>query len=73
MNFPKKSSKRQKSIVQLYVIQFGGEKTVFVNIYSLLLVKSKPFIYTNPNFPQDLSFFKYGKKNKCSKYFSALF
>ena len=30
-----------------------GRKTVFVNICHLLLVWSKTFVYTNPNFPQD--------------------
>ena len=48
-------------------------KTVFVNIYPLLLVGSKKVVYTNPNFPQDLPLFKYGKKNKLAEYFSARF
>ena len=45
-------------------------KTVFVNIYPLLLVWSKAVV-TNPNFSQDLPLFKHGKKNKLSEYFSA--
>ena len=37
-------------------------KTIFVNIYPLLLVCSKTVFLTNPNFPQDLSLFKHCKK-----------
>ena len=37
-------------------------KRVYVNIYPLIRVFSKTVVLTNPNFPYDLSFFKYGKK-----------
>ena len=50
-----------------------GRKTVFVNICSLLMVRSKIFVKTNPNFPQDLSHFKHLKKNKLTGFFSAPF
>ena len=48
-------------------------KTVFVNIYPLLLILSKKLASTNPYFPQDLPLFKPGKKKKLSEYFSARF
>ena len=50
-----------------------GRKTVFVNIYPLLLVWSKTFVLTNPNLSQDFTLFKHGKKNKLFEYFSARF
>ena len=50
-----------------------GRKTVFVNIYPLLMVWSITFVLTNPNFTQDFTLFKHGKNNKLSEYFSARF
>ena len=73
MNFPKNSSKQQKSIVYQYVAQFGGGGEVFVYISPFYWFDQKQLFKQIHFFPQDLPLFKLVKKNKLSEYICAIF
>ena len=51
---PKKLQKKKKALFWSMFLTLW-RKTVFVNIYPILLIWSKIVVYTNPYFPQDFS------------------
>ena len=67
VDYPKNASKQQESIVWRFVAHFEE----FVNIWPVLLLWTKSFVYNKSKFSYGLPPFKFVEKNKLSKYFCA--